>query len=76
MGTHKIRQEKWETIRRNIERSTELLNEVQELTEELREDYSYSGLASERREKLQELYSEIEQALKILGNAEEILDFN
>ena len=50
MGSHRIRQEKWEDIEHNVERSTELLGDVQELIEELMEDYSYTSYAEERRD--------------------------
>ena len=63
---HSIRKEKWEDIEHNLERSTELLGDVQELIEELIEDYSYSNYAGERREKLAEMHADIEQALKTL----------
>ncbi len=66
MGSHRIRQEKWEDIEHNVERSTELLGDVQELIEELMEDYSYSSYAEERRDKLAEMHADIDQALKAL----------
>ncbi|WP_460205887.1 hypothetical protein [Scytonema sp. NUACC21] len=69
MGNHQIRKEKWEIIQENLEKSSELLSEVQLLTEELREDYSYSSAASERQEKLDELYSDLEEALETLEKA-------
>lgn len=61
MGSHRIRKEKWEDIEHNLERSTELLGNAQELIEELMEDYSYSNYAEERREKLVELHADIGQ---------------
>ncbi len=73
MSMHQIRQEKWETIQENLEKSSELLSQVQDLAEELREDYSYSGTASHRRDKLDELHSDVEQALAILEKAIELL---
>jgi Zn-dependent oligopeptidase len=74
MSNHQIRQEKWEAIQENLDKSSELLSEVQNLADELREDYSYSNAASERREKLDELHSDVEQALAILEKAQELLN--
>lgn len=74
MGSHSLRAKKWEEIRHNLERSTELLNEILDLAEELREDYSYSQMANERLEKLTEISASIEEALKKLEETTEIID--
>ena len=69
MGSHHIRKEKWEDIAHQIDRSTELLGDAQELIEELMEDYSYSAQAEERRDKLAQMHADIDQALKALERA-------
>lgn len=74
MGSHRIRKEKWEDIQHNVERSTELLGDVQELIEELMEDYSYTAYAEERRDKLAEMHADIDQALKALERTLNNLD--
>ena len=73
MSTHNIRQEKWETLRDHLETIADQLAEVQDIAEELREDYSHTGQADARLEKLDDLSVLLEQAAKAIEDARERL---